>query len=81
MCSPSNKVGTAVVVSVSKHQGCDASSIAEQGNVSDAVSQVVKLLVSYPIVDRTVESVCQFVRWHSAKTDSLYSVVGVSLTF
>ena len=48
--SASSKAGTAVVVNVS-NQALLGSSIAEQGNVSDAVSQVVKLHPLYTLVD------------------------------
>ena len=51
--SPSSFAGTAVVVNVS-NQALLGSSIAEQVNVSDAVSQVVKVLTVplYTSVDR-----------------------------
>ena len=54
--SASSFAGTAVVVNVS-NQALLGSSIAEQGNVSDAVSQVVKVQPLYTTVDRLREMV------------------------
>ena len=58
-------------------QDCkDITRIVRQGNVSDAVSQVVKVLGSrspsviplYTAVDRLWRVVCRFVSWHSAQS-------------
>ena len=71
--SPSTFGGTAVVVNVS-NQAMLGSSIAEQGNVSDAVCQVVKGLTNplYTLADRLVMSkstqIYGFVSWHGAQS-------------
>ena len=83
--SASSFAGTAVVVNVS-NQALLGSSIAEQGNVSDAVSQVVKVLHCsaviplYTAADRFEEIVVSLVSGTVPKPQAVF-VCLVSLNF